>query len=76
MQSEVAFLCTHNSVLCFFAVSFGQKNLFHMSDDLFVKDASSGGALEVLLGQLAEKQGSSDVVKNFGKRMVICSAPR
>lgn len=40
------------------------------SDEDFAKDAAEGGMAEVKLGQLAEDQGSSDVVKSFGKRMV------
>jgi putative membrane protein len=40
------------------------------SDEDFAKDAAQGGMAEVTLGQLAEDKGSSDVVKDFGKRMV------
>ena len=40
------------------------------SDEDFAKDAAQGGLAEVKLGQLAEEKGSSDAVKNFGKRMV------
>jgi putative membrane protein len=40
------------------------------SDEDFVKDAAQGGLAEVKLGQLAADKGSSDAVKNFGKRMV------
>ncbi|HXW61365.1 MAG TPA: DUF4142 domain-containing protein [Candidatus Acidoferrales bacterium] len=40
------------------------------SDEDFAKDAAQGGLAEVKLGQLAEENGSSDVVKDFGKRMV------
>lgn len=41
-----------------------------MSDSDFAKDAAEGGLAEVKLGELAEQKGSSDTVKNFGKRMV------
>jgi putative membrane protein len=41
-----------------------------MSDADFAKDAAQGGMAEVKLGQLAQDRGSSDVVRNFGKRMV------
>jgi len=40
------------------------------SDHKFVMDAAKGGLAEVELGKLAQDKGSSDQVKNFGKRMV------
>ena len=40
------------------------------SDQKFVTDAAKGGMAEVELGKLAQDKGSSDQVKNFGKRMV------
>jgi putative membrane protein len=36
----------------------------------FAKEAAEGGLVEVKLGQLAQDRGSSDAVKEFGKRMV------
>ena len=39
-------------------------------DQAFVNDAARGGEMEVKLGQLAEKNGSSAAVKEFGSRMV------
>jgi putative membrane protein len=41
-----------------------------MGDTHFAKEAAQGGMAEVKLGQLAEDNGVSDSVKNFGKRMV------
>jgi len=41
-----------------------------MTDEQFAKEAAVGGMCEVKLGQLAEEKGSSEAVKNFGKRMV------
>jgi putative membrane protein len=38
-------------------------------DATFVKKAASGGIAEVKLGELAEENGSSSAVKEFGKRM-------
>ncbi len=38
-------------------------------DETFAKEAASGGMAEVKLGQLAQQNGTSDVVKEFGKRM-------
>jgi putative membrane protein len=39
-------------------------------DTKFAKDAASGAAMEVKLGQLAEEKGSDPSVKEFGRRMV------
>jgi len=36
----------------------------------FVKEAAEGSATAIALGKLAEEKGSSDAVKQFGKRMV------
>lgn len=41
-----------------------------MSDKSFVKQAASESATEVELAKLAEEKGSSDAVKQFGKRVV------
>jgi putative membrane protein len=41
-----------------------------MSDAEFAKKAAQGNMAEVKLGELAQEKGSSDAVKNFGKRMV------
>lgn len=41
-----------------------------MSDEPFAKKAAEGGLAEVKLGQLAQEKGSSQAVKDFGKRMV------
>lgn len=41
-----------------------------MSDAAFAKTADDGGMAEIKLGQLAEEKGSSQTVKDFGKRMV------
>jgi putative membrane protein len=43
-------------------------NLSH-GDTAFLKDAAEGGATEVQLGQLAQKNASSEHVKKFGQRM-------
>ena len=40
------------------------------ADDTFVTKAASGGMAEVNAGQLAQQQGSSDAVKQFGQKMV------
>jgi putative membrane protein len=41
-----------------------------LTDALFVKKAGAGGLTEVQLGQLAEQNGSSQEVKDFGAKMV------
>jgi putative membrane protein len=40
------------------------------SDSVFIQRASSAGLLQVRLGKLAEKRGTSTAVVEFGKRMV------
>lgn len=40
------------------------------TDTQFTREAAGGGMAEVELGQLAQQKGSSEVVKNFGKKMV------
>lgn len=40
------------------------------SDSVFIQRASSAGLLQVKLGKLAEKKGTSTSVAEFGKRMV------
>ena len=39
------------------------------SDSKFASDAASGGMTEVKLGELAQKNGASNSVKEFGRRM-------
>jgi putative membrane protein len=41
-----------------------------MDDKSFMKKAAEGGLAEVQLGQLAQQNGQSQQVKDFGKRMV------
>ena len=40
------------------------------TDMHFMKEAAQGGQAEVILGQMAAKQGASEDVKKFGQRMV------
>src|SRR3954447_4715883 len=42
----------------------------HVSDKAFVKKAAEGSITEVELGKLAQEKGSSEAVKEYGKRMV------
>ena len=47
---------------------FGQSSQ-SPQDSKFASDAASGGATEVKLGHLAQENGSSNTVKEFGRRM-------
>jgi putative membrane protein len=40
------------------------------ADKDFLREAAQGSATEVALGRMAQEKGSSDAVKEFGKRMV------
>jgi putative membrane protein len=40
-----------------------------VDDQQFVKNAALGGMLEVQLGKLAQEKGSSDAVKEYGKKL-------
>ncbi|BCG48564.1 outer membrane protein-like protein [Citrifermentans bremense] len=40
------------------------------SDKAFVKDAASGGMMEVEAGRLAQQKGASQEIKDFGQMMV------
>jgi putative membrane protein len=40
------------------------------ADKAFIKDAASGGMMEVAMGRVAEKNATDAEVKNFGARMV------
>ena len=58
------------SVLCLALADKEQSKENVGKDQAFVKDAASGGMLEVKLGEVAEKQGAHPDVKRFGRRMV------
>jgi len=52
-----------------YAISSGKSD----ADQRFVDEAARGGMMEVELGQLAQKNGSSDKVKRFGRgRRPVC----
>ena len=52
------------------APSAAQQPKSLASDSVFIQRASSVGLLQVKLGQLAEKKGTSPAIVEFGKRMV------
>ncbi|HEX4002152.1 MAG TPA: DUF4142 domain-containing protein [Candidatus Acidoferrales bacterium] len=41
-----------------------------VSDTDFARNAAAGGLAEVKMGELAQEKGSTDAVKDFGKKMV------
>lgn len=51
------------------AITAGSSTM-DKEDRAFMKEAASGGMLEVKLGQVAADKGSAQAVKNFGQRMV------
>jgi len=47
----------------------GSDTKLSEQDKEFIKDAASGGMMEVELGKIAAQRGSSEQVKEFGRRM-------
>jgi putative membrane protein len=53
-----------------FAAGSAMAQQLSPQDKTFATKAAAGGQAEVMMGQLAEKNGSSQQVKQFGQRMV------
>ena len=51
------------------AASDAKGNKLSMGDTSFIKDAATGGMMEVELGKLAVDKAGSDKVKEFGRQM-------
>lgn len=68
MKKAVAFLVVLSLVVVGAALA-ADKGL-SMGDKSFLKDAASGGMMEVQLGQVAQGKAGSQDVKNFASRMV------
>ncbi len=51
------------------AASDAKSNKLSSSDTSFLKDAATGGMMEVELGKIAQEKGASEKVKAFGKQM-------
>jgi putative membrane protein len=47
----------------------GEKGGLTQAEKTFIKDAASGGMMEVELGRVAQQNGKSQAVKDFGKKM-------
>jgi len=58
------------SAFCFALADKDQSKDNIGKDHSFIKNAASGGMLEVKLGELVEKQAAHPDVKRFGRRMV------
>lgn len=56
--------------LCSMALPALAAEKMSKSEKTFMKDAASGGMMEVQLGQLALQKGTSQEVKDFGQMMV------
>jgi putative membrane protein len=52
------------------SMSSNTSDSLAMADKSFMKKAAQGGLAEVELGQLAQQNGSSSAVKEFGQKMV------
>lgn len=56
--------------LCSMAIPAVAAEKMKKSEKTFLKDAASGGMMEVQLGEMAQQKGASQEVKDFGKLMV------
>jgi putative membrane protein len=52
------------------AAQTAEQHVALASDSAFIQTAGSLGLLQVKLGKLAQEKGSTEVVRDFGKRMV------
>jgi putative membrane protein len=55
--------------LMVFAASAFAADKFTAAEKAFIKDAASGGTMEVELGKVAQQQAANQAVKDFGKQM-------
>lgn len=61
-------LVTLFSLVVFAATAFAADK-FNAAEKAFIKDAASGGMMEVELGKVAQQQAANQAVKDFGKQM-------
>ena len=52
------------------AAALASGNAFAQADQRFIKEAIEGNLAEVQMGQLAQKNGASQGVKDFGQMLV------
>jgi putative membrane protein len=57
------------AVALFVAVGAHAQDKLSKDDQKFIKDAGAGNATEVEMGKLAQQNGASDGVKQFGQRL-------
>jgi putative membrane protein len=53
-----------------FSHAFAEGHHHALTDDIFAKKAAAGGLTEVELGKIAEQNGGSQEIKDFGAKMV------
>jgi putative membrane protein len=73
LLAPAAVICLSLTTLAHPAPAAAQTGAQHAalaSDSSFIQEAGSLGLLQVKLGKLAQEKGSSEVVRDFGKRMV------
>lgn len=51
-------------------IAYAAESRHHLTDEVFAKKAAAGGLTEVELGKLAQQNGDSQDVKDFGAKMV------
>jgi putative membrane protein len=69
MKKLVLLLISIFAVACLTVPALAAEKGLNMAEKSFIKDAASGGDMEVELGKVAQQNASSQAVKDFGKKM-------